>query len=110
MRKLLNFGHTIGHGIESTGALLHGECVALGMLPMSSEAVRARLIQVLEKAGLPTAASFDRAAVWNAMQHDKKFSGSGVDIVTVDAIGQGKIERVTTEQLKARFDAAYQEE
>ena len=109
MRKLLNFGHTIGHGIESTGALLHGECVALGMLPMSSENVRARLLPVLRKAGLPIAAVFDREAVWDAMQHDKKFSGSGVDIVTIDEIGQGRIERVTPEQLKARFDAAYQE-
>ena len=107
MRKLLNFGHTIGHGIESTGALLHGESVALGMLPMSSETVRARLIPVLEKAGLPTTVDFDRAAVWNAMQHDKKFSGGGVDIVTVDTIGGGKIEHMTLDALRERFDAAY---
>lgn len=109
MRKLLNFGHTIGHGIESTGALLHGECVALGMLPMSSEAVRARLVPVLKKAGLPTTLDFDRKAVWNAMQHDKKFSDGGVDIVTVDTIGNGRIERVTLETLRARYDAAYKE-
>ena len=109
MRKLLNFGHTIGHGIESGGALLHGECVALGMLPMSSENVRARLLPVLKKAGLPCTAEFDREAVWNAMQHDKKFSGECVDIVTVDTIGAGRIERVTIPQLRARFDAAFEE-
>lgn len=110
LRKLLNFGHTIGHGIESTGTLLHGESVALGMLPMSSEAVRARLIPVLQKAGLPTSVKFDREAVWEAMQHDKKFSGGTVDIVTVDAIGKGRIERVTPEALQARFDAAFRED
>ena len=109
LRKLLNFGHTIGHGIESTGALLHGECVALGMLPMCSDAVRARLLPVLEKAGLPTSADFDREAVWEAMRHDKKAGAGSTDIVTVEEIGQGKIERVTTEQLKARFDLAYPE-
>lgn len=109
MRKLLNFGHTIGHGIESTGALLHGECVSLGMLPMSSPEVRVRLITVLKKAGLPTAVSFEREAVWEAMQHDKKFSDGGVDIVTVDTIGAGRIERVTLKELRARFDAAFQE-
>lgn len=109
LRKLLNFGHTIGHGIESTGSLLHGECVALGMLPMSSPDVRARLLPVLEKAGLPTQTVFDRAAVWNAMQHDKKFTGSGVDIVTVDELGAGRIERVTPALLRERFDAAYKE-
>lgn len=107
LRKLLNFGHTIGHGIESTGALLHGECVGLGMLPMCSEDVRARLLPVLEKAGLPAAVAFDREAVWQAMQHDKKFSNGMADIVTVDEIGNGQIERVTMEALKARFDAAY---
>lgn len=110
LRKLLNFGHTIGHGIESTGALLHGESVALGMLPMCSEAVRARLIPVLQKAGLPTSAQFDCKAVWEAMLHDKKFSGGAVDIVTVDAIGDGRIERVTPNALRERFDAAFRED
>ena len=110
MRKLLNFGHTIGHGIESTGALLHGECVGLGMLPMSSAAVRERLIPVLRKAGLPTTVTFDREAVWRAMQHDKKATGDEIDIVTVDAIGEGKIERVTLSQLRERLDAAYKED
>ena len=109
LRKMLNFGHTIGHGIESTGALLHGECVALGMLPMSGEAVRERLLPVLEKAGLPTEVSFDREAVWAAMRHDKKAAAGAMDIVTVDEIGAGQIRRVTMEELKARFDRAFTE-
>ena len=110
MRKLLNFGHTIGHGVESTGTLLHGECVGLGMLPMSSAAVRERLIPVLRKAGLPTAVTFDREAVWRAMQHDKKASADGIDIITVDTIGEGRIERVTLRQLRERLDAACKED
>ena len=109
LRKLLNFGHTIGHGIESTGALLHGECVALGMLPMCSDAVRGRLLPVLTKAGLPTEADFDLAAVWEAMQHDKKAGAGTTDIVLVNEIGRGQIERVTKAQLKARFVSAYGE-
>lgn len=109
LRKLLNFGHTIGHGIESTGQLLHGECVGLGMLPMCSDTVRDRLLKVMKKAGLPTTVFFDREAVWQAMQHDKKFSNHMADIVTVDKIGAGKIQRVTMEALKARFDSAYTE-
>ena len=109
LRKLLNFGHTIGHGIESQGGLLHGECVGLGMLPMCSDAVRARLLAVMKNAGLPTTVSFDREAVWQAMQHDKKFSAGMADIVTVDEIGAGQIQHVTMEALKARFDLAYTE-
>lgn len=105
-RKLLNFGHTIGHGIESLGGLFHGECVALGMLPMCTDDVRARLVPLLEKAGLPTRAFRDRDAVWEAMRHDKKFSGDGIDIVVVDAVGQGRLERATPAELRRRLDAA----
>ena len=56
LRRVLNFGHTIGHAIESieNGRLLHGECVALGMIPMCREEVRDRLIPVLEKYDLHT--------------------------------------------------------
>ena len=62
-RKALNFGHTIGHGIEAvkgikgrrkTG-LFHGECVALGMLPMiENKALRKRTRAVYRRLGLPT--------------------------------------------------------
>ena len=80
------------------------------MLPMSSAAVRARLVPVLRKAGLPTAATFDREAVWRAMLHDKKASADGIDIITVDTIGSGQIERVTLRQLRERLDAAFKED
>jgi len=62
MRKALNFGHTIGHGIEAvkgvkgrrTVGLYHGECVALGMLPMiESKALQKRVRAVYRRLGLP---------------------------------------------------------
>ena len=53
LRKALNFGHTIGHGIESVTAMLHGQCVALGMLPMTSPELREILADVLIENGLP---------------------------------------------------------
>ena len=52
LRKILNFGHTIGHGIESSENMLglyHGECVALGLIPMCSGEIRPRVINVLKK-------------------------------------------------------------
>ena len=55
LRKILNFGHTVGHGIESSGnltELYHGECVALGLIPMCSESIRPRVIEVLKKSKL----------------------------------------------------------
>ena len=62
LRKILNFGHTVGHGIESEGelrGLYHGECVALGMLPMCSDEVRERLLGVLKRVGLPIELDLD---------------------------------------------------
>lgn len=95
LRKVLNFGHTIGHGIESLGlGFYHGECVALGMLPMCSPEVRARLIPVLEKIGLPTKAEFDRKAAMNAISHDKKAAVGGVSAVFADEIGSYRIENI----------------
>lgn len=102
LRKVLNFGHTVGHGIESLGlGYYHGECVALGMLPMCSEGVRERLIKVLEKLGLPTDAFFDREAALSAISHDKKSSNGKISAVFVKNIGSFDIKSTSAEELKA---------
>ena len=110
LRKLLNFGHTIGHGVESAarGSLYHGECVALGMVPMCSREVRARLIPLLEKLGLPTACDLDKEAIWQAMQHDKKSSSSGFSAVFVEKPGQGFVKQVSFAEMKAILEGAWQ--
>ena len=89
LRRVLNFGHTLGHGIESAaeGAFFHGECVAMGMLPMCAPAVRARLLPLLEKYGLPTRYAGDPDKVMAAVRHDKKSKGDGVTLIRVDEIG-----------------------
>lgn len=90
LRRILNFGHTIGHGLESPGAgtgLYHGESVALGMLAFCSEDVRRRLLPVLEKLGLPTDTDFDADAAMQAILHDKKGASDGVDVVFVPEVG-----------------------
>ena len=95
LRRVLNFGHTIGHAIESfegLHGLYHGECVALGMLPMCSGAVRARLVPVLQKLGLPTALTIDAEAVSAAMLHDKKMQKDGVVAVYVDTVGSFRLQ------------------
>ena len=91
LRKILNFGHTLAHAIESENAmekLYHGECVALGMIPMCSEEVRCRLIKVLEKLNLPTKTETDAEAIISAMKHDKKMSGDKITVIFVPEIGQ----------------------
>lgn len=110
LRKLLNFGHTIGHGVESAarGSLYHGECVALGMVPMCGREVRERLIPLLERLGLPTACDLDKEAIWQAMQHDKKSSSSGFSAVFVEKPGQGFVKQVSFAEMKAILEGAWQ--
>ena len=91
LRRVLNFGHTLGHGIESCFGmhdLYHGECVALGMLPMCAPHVRERLVNILDKTGLPTTINVDLDRVLDAVAHDKKMEGDTIHYIYVPEIGQ----------------------
>ena len=92
----MNFGHTLGHGIEgeSFDKLYHGECVALGMIPMCAPDVRARLIPVLQSIGLPSNLEGDLETVLQLTTHDKKCEETSVNVVFVDAIGSYRIEKM----------------
>lgn len=94
LRKVLNFGHTLAHAIESENEmqnLYHGECVALGMIPMCSDVIKPRLIKVLNKLNLPTEIIFDKQKVYDALKHDKKMSGDNITVVFVEKIGEFKM-------------------
>lgn len=107
LRKVLNFGHTIGHAIESQcldGSLYHGECVAIGMVPMCSPHIRQRLIPILNRLSLPTSCSLDPDLVYQAMVHDKKADRAGITIITTDKIGSYKIGKTDPEELREKID------
>ena len=99
LRKILNFGHSIGHGIESKADLYHGECVALGMLPMCAPAVRSRVERVLEKLSLPTKVRLDADSVIEAMRHDKKMKDGKLTAVFVEEVGSFEMKEITCESL-----------
>lgn len=102
LRKILNFGHTIGHGIESfehLNGLYHGECVALGMIPMVGDELRPRLLRVLERLNLPTSVALDAEEVYRAMTHDKKGEGDTVTVTTVPVPGKFEMKKVRFEEL-----------
>ncbi|MBO7668042.1 MAG: 3-dehydroquinate synthase, partial [Firmicutes bacterium] len=105
LRRILNFGHTVGHALESVDhSLLHGECVALGMIPMCGPAARARLLPVLERLGLPTCCDSDSEQVYQAMLHDKKAAGGYISVVRVDSVGSCRIEQAAPETLREAID------
>ena len=99
LRRILNFGHTIGHGIESGSELYHGECVAVGMIPMVSAELRPRLIAVLKKLNLPTFVEKDPDRIFEAMRHDKKSQGDRVTVVTVSKHGSYEMKNISLEEL-----------
>ena len=107
LRKILNFGHTVGHGIESEtelSGLYHGECVALGMLPMCGDEVRGRLLKVMKRLGLPTEIGFDIEGVICAMSHDKKMNGDGrITVTTVNEVGRYQLLKMPISELEERI-------
>ena len=93
LRKILNYGHTIGHAIEAfyAGRYLHGECVAMGMLPMCSLEVRSRLEAVLKKYDLPVSCDARDSDLMPFVMHDKKMQTGTISLIYVPEIGQFEI-------------------
>ena len=100
LRKTLNFGHTIGHAVEQASgyALLHGECVAIGMvlearlaehLGVAEHGTASKIETLLRRASLPVAlpASMDAETILAASRHDKKSRNGGVEYALPTRIG-----------------------
>lgn len=91
LRRVLNFGHTLGHGYESAAALsglLHGECVGLGMLRMAAPEPRRRIAALLDRAGLPTSSPMSAEEVTAPIVHDKKADGDSIRYIFLERIGE----------------------
>jgi len=115
-RMLLNFGHTIGHGLEAAGnftRLTHGEAVALGMVAIlhfgrargvTSDETVARIERLIGALGLPTnlaAEPLEQALALIAF--DKKRVASNVRLVLLEDIGRPRIELVPIDAVRAYF-------
>ena len=103
LRRVLNFGHTIGHAVESEaelGSLLHGECVAIGMIPMCGEGACQRVKVVLGKYSLPIDYDFDADKLISFIARDKKAKGNKITVIYVDKIGSFEEREVEIEEMK----------
>lgn len=99
LRKVLNFGHTIGHGIELSTDLYHGESIALGMLYMSSDRAKKRILNVMEKFNLPTSHNFDKEKAVSSIRNDKKGNNGKVTAVICPEIGKFEFKEVSFDRL-----------
>lgn len=107
LRRVLNFGHTVGHAVETISAddpfpLLHGECVGLGMLALTEGDVRRRIERLLHRYDLPTAFRCERGQLRRAILHDKKAAGDGIVTVRVPEIGRFVFERMSADEIIER--------
>ena len=110
VRACLNFGHTIGHGIEAvrgvrgrrTTGLYHGECVALGMLPMIEDTALLKRTRAIYRAlGLPTRAGANKEKVLAYMQHDKKARGDHITVIKCPGLGCWRADSLPMTELPA---------
>jgi len=108
LRAVLNYGHTIGHAVETLagyGAVKHGEAVAIGMVQIArlsnlrglSTAVETkRIIDLIKNLGLPVdLPNYPLAEYQKIIEHDKKKRDDGVNFIFNRGIGDFVIEKVT---------------
>ena len=99
VRACLNFGHTIG---RRTTGLYHGECVALGMLPMIEDTALLKRTRAIYRAlGLPTRAGANKEKVLAYMQHDKKARGDHITVIKCPGLGCWRADSLPMTELPA---------
>ncbi len=112
-RKLLNFGHTLGHAIENTYALPHGHAVSIGIAAacILSEQInkfdqveKEKVISLLKKYHLPVTIKFDKDKIWELLLLDKKKSGDRINFILLNKIGEAIIKPIPLTQLREIFN------
>jgi 3-dehydroquinate synthase len=116
LRRILNFGHTLGHAIEAEGgygALRHGEAVGIGMVAASlltlrrgqspewTDAEHARLVRLVERAHLPVRVpdGMTAAALLDRTRVDKKARNGQVRYILPVRLGEVEVVRDVTDEL-----------
>ena len=112
LRRVLNFGHTVGHAIESVykGELLHGECVAIGMLAMCDGEARDRIFALLSSMGLKTSINVSKEELAKYILLDKKNDAGIINTVWVDKIGSFVFKKESVDDILSHTSFTLQKE
>ena len=109
-RRLLNFGHTLGHALENQYELSHGQAISIGMAYASviSEKITGfkeadRVARLLLKYNLPTFTQFDKQKVFDVLKMDKKRERKVINYVLLEKIGRGVVEAIPLDRLEKIF-------
>lgn len=117
LRQILNYGHTIGHGIEKITSynVSHGEAVAKGMigearachrLGYSSTDISGELSRILEGLGFDTSLDYDPQVLYEHALKDKKIRDGQINIIVPEVIGKCSLKKLPLEELKEFMEAA----
>ena len=106
-RKLLNFGHTLGHAIENMYELSHGQAISIGMTyaailsqQINGFADTEQLVSLLSKYGLPTFAKFNTRKAFKILRMDKKKDSKGIQYILLERIGKAGIQPLSFDFLQ----------
>jgi len=110
LRRILNFGHTIGHAIERSKGILHGEAIGIGML-LAARLSRLqgllaasevdRVEELLKSAGLPLRLELDPGEIYQNIRKDKKKTGDEVHFVLLKGLGDTLVRPIQLTELKS---------
>jgi 3-dehydroquinate synthase len=110
-RKLLNFGHTLGHAIENLHHLSHGQAIAIGMVfacQLSQQILGFKqstaVVELLQQYDLPTEMLFNKQEVFDILKMDKKREKTFINYILLEKIGKAKIVDVELKQIKKIID------
>lgn len=112
-RAVLNFGHTIGHALETSGGLSHGQAVAVGMVAagaISEERFGVSLVgeirDLLERVGLPVEVPLpDRPSFDRLLRLDKKRDSAGLRMVLLEKVGCPVLSHVSSDEVELGVSA-----
>jgi 3-dehydroquinate synthase len=111
-RRILNFGHTIGHAVEKVTGISHGRAVSIGMAAAAglsesrgllSHDDKEQIIALIKNMGLPVILTADKERILDAMKRDKKREGDSIYFVLLYGIGKAVIENISIKELEEYF-------
>ena len=112
-RRLLNFGHTVGHAVEKLEGIAHGQAVAKGMavacafskrLAGLSPEAAGRVVDLIKAYHLPTTTSRDAREISAYFRMDKKREAASIHFILLEDIGRARTRQMPLEELDARLE------
>lgn len=107
-RKLLNFGHTIGHAIENLYSIPHGHAVSIGMGVACNFSAKLtgfkdtnRVVKVLKQYGLPPQFQFDKDEAFRILKTDKKKTDQSINYILLKKLGKAEIVPLSFQEIQS---------